>query len=114
MPEAQIHASSPEGEALYTHDPGQYPLERIRAVAERAARRDLSAVPALVADLLASDPAVRYWAAAGLLVRGQDAVRPHQEKPRSISEEDNAPTVQVVAAEALARYGTQEDPHQAR
>jgi hypothetical protein len=42
--ETQIHARSAEGEALYMHD------QRVRAVVERAARRDLSAVPALVAD----------------------------------------------------------------
>ena len=44
-----------------------------------------------------------------LLVRGQDAVWLHRGKLRSIPKEDNAPTVQVVAAKALARHNTQED-----
>lgn len=116
LPEAQIHSRPDEGESPYAmgHDPGEYPLERIRAVAEQAADRDLSAVPALVSDLSARDPAVRYWAVTGLLVRGQDAVWPHRETLRTIMSEDEAPTVRVVAAEALARYGTQEDLRRAR
>jgi len=116
LPEAQIHARPAEGEAPYTmaHDPGQYPLERIRRVAERAAARDLSAVPFLVSSLSAADPAVRYWAATGLLVRGQDAVWPHRERLGALMTEDPAPTVRVVAAEALARYGTEADLRRAR
>lgn len=116
LPEAQIHARPAEGEAPFTmaHDPGQYPLKRIRAVAERAAGRDLSAVPALVSALSAADPAVRYWAATGLLVRGSDAVWPHRERLRSLLKEDPAPTVRVVAAEALARHGTEADLRRAR
>lgn len=116
LPEAQIHDRPAAGEAPYTmaHDPGQYPLERIRAAAERAADRDLSSVPALVEDLSASDPAVRYWAVTGLLVRGQHAVWPHREKIAARMHEDEAPTVRVVAAEALARHGTQADLRQAR
>ncbi|MFB6248801.1 MAG: sulfatase-like hydrolase/transferase [Salinibacter sp.] len=116
LPEAQIHARPAEGEAPYTmaHDPGQYPLRRIRAVAERAAGRDLSAVPALVPALSAADPAVRYWAATGLLIRGRDAVWPHRARLRDLLAEDPAPTVRVVAAEALARYGTEKDLRRAR
>ena len=116
LPEAQIHGRPEDGEAPYTmaHDPGQYPLEHIRTVAERAAGRALSAVPTLVSDLSASDPAVRYWAATGLLVRGQDAVWPHRQSLRSVLQEDEAPTVRVVAAEALARHGTQADLRRAR
>lgn len=116
LPEAQIHNRPAEGEAPYTmaHDPGQYPLERIRATAERAANRDLSTVPSLVEDLSAADPAVRYWAMTGLLVRGQDAVWPNRDRITDVMTDDDAATVRVVAAEALARHGTQADLERAR
>ena len=116
LPEAQIHSRSADGESPYTmgHDPGQYPLERIRATAEQAADRDMSAVPSLVSALSASDPAVRYWAVTGLLIRGRDAVWPYREQLRTLMSEDAAPTARVVAAEALARHGTQADLRRAR
>lgn len=116
LPEAQIHDRSADGEAPYTmgHDPGRYPLQEIRSTAEQAAKRDLSAVPSLIVDLSAPDPAVRYWAATGLLVRGQDAVWPNRQQLQSLMTDDPAPTVRVVAAEALARYGTQGDLRRAR
>jgi uncharacterized sulfatase len=116
LPEAQIHSRPTNGESPYTmgHDPGQYPLQRIRRIAEQAADRDLETISSLVSELSASDPAVRYWAATGLLIRGQDAVWPHRDQLRHVMTEDTAPTVRVVAAEALARYGTQADLQQAR
>lgn len=107
LPEAQIHSRPADGTSPYTmaQDPAQYPLERIRTAAERAADRGLSDVPALIEDLSHRDAAVRYWAVTGLLVRGQDAVWPHRERIVTVMQEDEAPTVRVVAAEALARYG---------
>ena len=74
----------------------------------------MSAVPSLVSALSASDPAVRYWAVTGLLIRGRDAVWPYREQLRTLMSEDAAPTARVVAAEALARHGTQADLRRAR
>ena len=116
LPEAQIHARPSNGEAPYAmaHDPRRYPLVRIRATAERAAGRGMAVVPQLVDDLSHPDAAVRYWAATGLLVRGREAVWPHRAELRSTMRDASAPTARVVAAEALARYGTDRDLQQAR
>src|SRR5205085_190012 len=62
--------------------------------------------PELLKRLGDSDSAVRYWAAMGLLIRKQpDALR----KAAS----DSSPYVRIVAAEALGRYGSEEDLNKA-
>jgi uncharacterized sulfatase len=110
LPEAQIHSRPGEGQSPYEYaQSAEYPLKRIRAMAERAARRDMADVPKLVQGLAASDPAIRYWAATGLLLRGQDAVWPHRQQLRQTMQSDKAPTARVVAAESLARYSNTAD-----
>ena len=49
------------------------------------------------------DTAVRYWAAQGYLIRGEvdDALR--------AAANDSSPYVRAVAAEALGRYGNEQD-----
>lgn len=111
LPEAQIHSRPDDGESPYAfaHDTSRYPLREIREMAERAAGRGMEALPALVEGLEASDPAVRYWAVTGLLVRGQDAVWPQRQRLRQVMEADPDPTMRVVAAEALARHSNTAD-----
>ncbi|HLJ91880.1 MAG TPA: sulfatase-like hydrolase/transferase, partial [Gemmataceae bacterium] len=52
----------------------QYPFPRIFAIAELASQLRPDAVAALRRSLHDSDSAVRYWAALGLLMRGQGSV----------------------------------------
>ena len=71
-----MHARS-QGSTPYDmgHDERAYPLERILATAELAAGLSADANAALVAALADSDSAVRYWAATGLLMRGEAGIR---------------------------------------
>jgi uncharacterized sulfatase len=111
LPEAQVHHRSQE-DSPYTmaHDRNRYPLRRIYETAELAANYNPDDVPELARRLSADDSAVRYWAAMGLLIRGQHAGWPHREKlSRMMSDDD--PSVRVVAAEALVEHGTEKDFH---
>lgn len=55
-----------------------------------------------------TDSAVRYWAAMGLLMRGQPAVaEAHDELIAAL--QDTAPAPRIAAAEALGRYGSDAD-----
>ncbi|HVW36091.1 MAG TPA: sulfatase-like hydrolase/transferase, partial [Pirellulales bacterium] len=114
MPEgerlARSHGSSPYD---FGHDDDQYPFARVWAMAELASMLKPEALPklkqALVdADAAGSDSAVRYWAALGILMRGESGVESaHAELTRALS--DASPYVQIVAAEALGRYGNEQD-----
>jgi len=113
LTEAEIHSRS-EGTTPYEvgHNDKKYPLKKILAAAELAgdAKRDgLTELQNLLRD---DDSAVRYWAAVGILIRGQSAVESsHDALVKALA--DTAPSVRIAAAEALARYGTADDRKQA-
>jgi uncharacterized sulfatase len=109
LPEAQIHSRSGDAAPYtYGHDASRYPLQRIMDTAAIAASRSPEGISALTASFADADPAVRYWAALGTLIRGTDAVRKaHQ--PLSKALEDADPSVRTAAAWALAQYGSQDD-----
>ena len=90
------------------HDAKQYPIEKIMAAAELASSLKEGVTDELVKLLGDDDSAVRYWAALGLLMRGSDAVNTCR-KPLHKALNDASPYVCVVAAEALGRYGNEED-----
>jgi len=90
------------------HDPKRYPLKEIMAAAEPASAGNADALPRLKKLLRHRDSAVRYWAATGILIRGRSAVE--SLRPELLSAlQDDSPSVRVVAAEALGRYGRPED-----
>ncbi len=109
LPEDEIHSRS-QGSTPYQvgHNRKNYPLERIFKTAEAASRLKSEAVPQLVKDLEHSDSAVRYWAAMGLLMRGKNTVKKHLSQLR-LALADKASGVQIVAAEALGKYGEPKD-----
>jgi len=109
LPEAEMHARCP-GTAPYLlgQDRNRFPLERIKRVADRAASGEPKYTAELVAGLSDRDSAVRYWAVLGLLIRGERAVRQASEQLRALLN-DPSPSVRIVAAEALARFGRPED-----
>jgi arylsulfatase A-like enzyme len=109
LPENEIHSRS-EGSTPYEmgRDEKRFPAERIIATAEVASALDPSEAPRLTAALKDPDSAVRYWAAMGLIMRGQAAVKDaHAELAQGLA--DSAPAVRIAAAEALGRYGTDDD-----
>ncbi len=122
LPESEMHrraknSSAPiwelngeEATSIYEmlRDTERYPMERIFAVAELAASRSFHALPMLKAGLKDPDPAIRYWSALGILIRGERAFDATESQIRR-SLEDDSPAVQVVAAEILATFGDSDD-----
>jgi uncharacterized sulfatase len=105
LPEIEIHSRS-AGRTPYEvgHDPKSYDFDAIFAVAESASMLDDAAVPELISKLKDANSAVRYWAALGLLMRGETAVSQGRKVLRSMLR-DAAPAPRIIAAEALGRYG---------
>ncbi len=126
LPEAEMHrrakgTTTPIWELENRHatsiydmaqDPQKYPIERVFAMAELAAERTYHALPMLETGLADDDPAIRYWAAMGILIRGRRAFNATQASLRETLR-DESPSVRVVAAEVFATYGTREDRRQA-
>ena len=106
LPEGDIHERS-KGRTPYEmgHDPAAYPFERIAAMAEYAASEDAETEP-LQKGLGDADPAVRYWAAAGLLRRKNAASLRN-------TLQDSSPYVRIVAGECLGRFGSAAERKQA-
>ncbi len=109
LPEGQIHSRSGD-DAPYAmgHDAERYPMEKIMATAELATMPSPKAIGELTAALKHEDPAVRYWAAMGLSMRGKLGVNPAREGLRQALADKSA-DVRIAAAEGLARYGVQDD-----
>jgi len=109
LTEAEVHERAGKG-APYDmgHDPKQYDFPRISAAAELAASLKPDAAPELKKYLADADSGVRYWGAAGLLMRGEPAVTAAKsELTKALA--DPSPSVRVAAAEALGRYGDPTD-----
>lgn len=86
----------------------QYPLESILAAAELASSIADSSTDTLTRLddwTVAEHPVLRYWGSLGLLMRGQAAVAPRGQRWLALLD-DPSPSVQIVAAEGLARFGT--------
>ncbi len=101
LPESEMHRRAAADSSAPTpfemgNDDTRYPLKAIMAAAEQAASR-CSWEP----DFANADPAIRYWMAIGCAVR---AMAP----PVSMLK-DSSPEVRIAAAEAIARFGREED-----
>ena len=110
LPEDEIHSRS-AGSSPYEvgHNADKYPLERILATASAASEFDNArAVDQLKRALGATDSAVRYWAALGLLMRQEKGVEAGRDLLHKALA-DESPSVRVVAAQALAQYGPETD-----
>ncbi len=106
LPEPEIHSRS-KGSTPYEmgHDPKKYPARRVQNIADIATSSPKTSQRELLAGLKDSDSAVRYWAATGFLIAGKELVAanaPEIEKAL----QDPEPSVRIVAAEALGRFGT--------
>jgi len=113
LPEAEIHSRSKDSTPYEMgHDERRYPMERVLATAELASSLKPNVSRELVKALDDTDSAVRYWAAMGLLMRGAEGVRAAA-APLRKALGDAAPSVRIVAAEALGRFGGAEDLDQA-
>lgn len=104
LPESEMHRRSADMSPYEAgHDPDVYDFESVRAAARIAAARDSESVPRLIRLLSDDDPAVRYWAATGLLIRGAEAVAEGRDKLLAALRDDSG-AVRVVAAEAVGKF----------
>jgi uncharacterized sulfatase len=90
------------------HNPSEFDFDAIFAAAETASSLDKNKLPELVRLLQDDDSAVRYWAATGLLAQEQAGVDAGQER-LAAALGDPSPMVQIVAAEALGRFGDDDE-----
>jgi uncharacterized sulfatase len=109
LPEAEIHSRARET-APYEmgHDDATYPLQRVMHAAELASSLSDDAINELQQLLRDNDSAVRYWAALGIGMRGDTAVRSSREALHQVLSDDS-PSVRISAAEALGRHGDESD-----
>lgn len=105
MPEYELHRDEL---AITPYERGRdastYDFDRVYAMAQAASDRavPLSRVRPGLGD---RDPIVRYWAATGVLIRGRDAVAAASgDLERLLGDAEPGP--QIVASEALARFGS--------
>ena len=95
----------PEGSPLEGYEASRrteaFPVERVLAMANLAADRGPESLPKLIAGLGDQNEAVRWWAAQGCAMLGQRA-DPAEPALRSALADESG-SVQVAAAEALAR-----------
>jgi arylsulfatase A-like enzyme len=85
-----------------------YPLRQLMTVASGAARRQPQNVRRFEALLASPVPAMRYWAAMGLLML-RSAAAPALPALRQAARSDAVPQVRVAAAEALIAAGPPDD-----
>jgi uncharacterized sulfatase len=109
LPEGDMHARA-AGASPYdmARREGAYPFKRILAAADLASRYEENAAPQVLAWLTDADPAVRYWAVMGHLMRGREAVRSNLPRLRQALA-DTSPWVRIAAAETLGTHGVAAD-----
>jgi arylsulfatase A-like enzyme len=114
LTESEMHRRA-DGTSIYDfgHDPKRYPVKRILTMANMASSLKASVLPGLKKGLKDSDSGVRYWAALGLWMRGSNTVNSARSELLNMLG-DESPSVQIVAAQALARYGSANDSKPAR
>ncbi|MDR1525689.1 MAG: sulfatase-like hydrolase/transferase [Tannerella sp.] len=82
---------------------GSYPIREILSVANTAIQGDRDSLERLTAHLKSEIPAIRYWAATGLLILQKEAIKAIPQLKEALA--DTSPDVAIVAAEALYRAG---------
>ena len=108
LPEDEIHRRSGDKAPYDYGQSADYPLEQILRMAELASDLEQDAVDELRSGLKHPDSAVRYWAATGLLARGEKAFALAADDLRAAIN-DPSPSVQVIAAWAIGQYGSDQD-----
>ncbi len=91
-----------------TQDGKAYPFAEVLEMAEMASALAPDSLSALKKGLRHKDSAVRYWAAAGILMRGSNAVSNARSELKAALQ-DESPSVGITAAHALGRFGSEEE-----
>jgi uncharacterized sulfatase len=109
IPEGDRFARASGGSPYdFSRDNTKYPFARVFESAELASTLEMEALPNLKRTLRDKDSAVRYWAALGLLMRGQPGVSAARaELQRALK--DPSVDVRITAAQALGQFGNEAD-----
>lgn len=91
----------------WAREPGNYPFLEVFLAAERASRVEQFDADQMLPFINSSDRIVRYWGVMGMLMRGAAAVEKHLDVVTKAME-DESPYVALVAARALAKFGTEQ------
>lgn len=111
LPESEVlrrAAGGSPGDLRFRRDAGGLDARRLWVAADWASRRmngDERRLERMAED---GDSGVRYWAAMGWLMRGEEALRGRMGSLRRLVNDGN-PSVRVPAAEALVRNGDEPD-----
>ncbi len=89
-----------------THDP-KFPMERIIETAEMASMRDGKHLAELIKRLSDDEPAVRYWAATGCAILGEEAKMALLKL--KVLLKDPFADIRITSAEALCKMGYKEE-----
>ena len=91
---------------LMMDDSSEFPLDEIFEIANVAANSSPKGLEKLIAACESPSATIRYWATLGLLVDGASGVDAAGETLNGLME-DRDPAVAIVAAEALAKFGSE-------
>ena len=109
LPEAEVHSRSKKDSPYEMgHDSNRYDLDNIFQAANIATRLGKKNTEKLQKLIDSNDSAVRYWGAMGYLIRGKSGLR----KGRKFlvnALKDESPSVRIIAAESLGRYGNKKE-----
>ncbi len=109
LPEAEVHSRSKKDSPYEMgHDSDRYDLDNIFQAANIATRLGKKNTEKLQKLMDSNDSAVRYWGAMGYLIRGKSGLR----KGRKFlvnALKDESPSVRIIAAESLGRYGNKKE-----
>ena len=109
LPEAEVHSRSKKDSPYEMgHDSNRYDLDNIFQAANIATRLGKKNTEKLQKLMDSNDSAVRYWGAMGYLIRGKSGLR----KGRKFlvnALKDKSPSVRIIAAESLGRYGNKKE-----
>ncbi len=110
VPEAEMHRRAATFGSPFAlgRDPKGLDFDRIVKAAQMGSDGSRASLAEMVALLSDPEPVVRYWGALGLIIWGEGAASGAADKLRPLLK-DESPSVQIVAAEALGRFGEAAD-----
>ncbi len=109
LPEGEIHERADGGAPRDYGRSGRYDVRRMVEVADLATMHLATSYAVVLRSWLHDDDsAVRYWGAIGLLARDKQGVNSAREDLR-LALADESPSVAIIAAEALGRFGNERD-----
>jgi arylsulfatase A-like enzyme len=113
LPEAEIHSRAGSNSPYEMgQNSNRYDFKSVFEAATIASRKGKKTTEKLNKFIHSNDSAVRYWAAMGYLIRGKSGVKKGQDALVAALA-DESPSVRIVAAEALGRYGKKAEAERA-